>query len=182
MIQVINDYLEQKYLKVIQDLMYEPGFWSYDPFKVRYNDIEEDDLRDGQFNHGFYNSATMHQSEHLEKLFPIFWKANPLALYRIKANLEKYAGEKKYESEWHWDWQNDEKIPCKNMQTAIFYVNSNNGYTEFETGERVNSLANRMVLFPSNIKHRGVTQTNAKERFVINFNWFMPELDKSRSV
>ena len=46
MIQVINDYLEQKYLKVIQDLMYEPGFWSYDPFKVRYNDIEEDDLRD----------------------------------------------------------------------------------------------------------------------------------------
>ena len=40
MIQVINDYLEQKYLKVIQDLMYEPGFWSYDPFKVRYNDIE----------------------------------------------------------------------------------------------------------------------------------------------
>ena len=68
------------------------------------------------------------------------------------------------------------------MQTAIFYVNSNNGYTEFETGECIHSLANRMVLFPSNIKHRGVTQTNAKERFVINFNWFIPELDKSKSV
>ena len=60
MIQVINDYLKPEYLKVIQDLMYEPGFWSYDAFKVRYTDIEEDDLRDGQFNHGFYNLSLIH--------------------------------------------------------------------------------------------------------------------------
>ena len=186
MIKVINDYLQPDELKAIQDLMYEHKFWSYDPFKVRYNDIEEDDLRDGQFNHGFFNSATLEQSEHMDKLFPILWKAKPLAIYRIKANFEKYGGEKKYESEWHWDWQHqpayqDDPIPCKNMQTAIFYVNSNNGYTEFETGECINSLANRMVIFPSNIKHRGVTATNAKERFVINFNWFIPELDKPKS-
>ena len=180
-LQVINDYLKPEELKEIHDLMYEPGFWSYDPFKVRYTRIEEDDLRDGQFNHGFYNSATMHQSEYLEKLFPILWREKPLAIYRIKANLEKYAGEKAYESEWHWDWQSDEKTPCKNMQTAIFYVNSNNGYTEFETGEKINSLPNRMVMFPSNLKHRGVSSTNAKERFVINFNWFKPELDKPES-
>ena len=181
-LQVINDYLKPEELKEIHDLMYEPGFWSYDPFKVRYNDIEEDDLRDGQFNHGFFLSTTLHTSEHLPKLFPILNKAKPLGIYRIKANLEKYSGSKKYEGEFHWDWQfQEEKIPCKNMQTAIFYVNSNNGYTEFETGECINSLANRMVTFPSNIKHRGVTQTNTKERFVINFNWFLPELDKPES-
>ena len=59
MIKVINDYLQPDELKAIQDLMYEHKFWSYDPFKVLYNDIEEDDLRDGQFNHGFFNSATL---------------------------------------------------------------------------------------------------------------------------
>jgi len=181
MIQVINDYLKPEELKEIHDLMYEPGFWSYDPFKVRFNDVEEDDLRDGQFNHGFFLSTTMQQSKYLPKLFPILWRANPLAIYRIKANLEKYGGNEALESDWHWDWQSDEKTPCKNMQTAIFYVNSNNGYTQFETGESVRSLPNRMVLFPSNLKHRGVSSTNSKERFVINFNWFLPELDKSRS-
>ena len=67
------------------------------------------------------------------------------------------------------------------MQTAIFYVNSNNGYTEFETGEQIRSLPNRMVTFPSNIKHRGVSSINSKERYVINFNWFIPELDKPKS-
>ena len=77
MIKVINDYLQPNELKAIQDLMYEHKFWSYDPFKVRYNDIEEDDLRDGQFNHGFFNSATLEQSEHMPKLFPILWKAKP---------------------------------------------------------------------------------------------------------
>ena len=62
MIKVINDYLKPEELQAIHDLMYEHQFWSYDPFKVRYSDIEEDDLRDGQFNHGFFNSATMHLS------------------------------------------------------------------------------------------------------------------------
>ena len=40
MIKVINDYLQPDELKVIQDLMYEHKFWSYDPLKVRYNDID----------------------------------------------------------------------------------------------------------------------------------------------
>ena len=56
--------------------------------------------------------------------------------------------------------------------TAIFYVNTNNGYTKFENGEMVGSVANRMVIFPANIPHTGTSCTDEKRRVVINFNYY----------
>ena len=58
-----------------------------------------------------------------------------------------------------------------NAKTAIYYVNSNNGWTEFETGEVVNSVANRIVIFDSNIKHVGYSCTDEKTRVVLNINY-----------
>ena len=49
-------------------------------------------------------------------------------------------------------------------------MNTNDGYTEFENGHRVESVANRVVIFDSNIKHTGVSCTDEKRRVVINFN------------
>ena len=60
----------------------------------------------------------------------------------------------------------DEK--CK---TSILYMNTNNGYTEFETGEIVESVANRLVTFDSSIKHLGTTCTDSVDRRVLNINW-----------
>ena len=65
---------------------------------------------------------------------------------------------------------NPEKL--KQWTTAIFYINTNNGYTEFEDGTRVESVANRIVNFPANLKHRGTRCTDQKIRIVINFNYF----------
>ena len=59
--------------------------------------------------------------------------------------------------------------------TAIFYVNSNNGYTEFEDGTKVNAVANRLVTFPSTLRHSGVTTTDTNRKVVINFNYFESE-------
>ena len=60
----------------------------------------------------------------------------------------------------------DEK--CK---TSILYMNTNNGFTEFETGEIVESVANRLVTFDSSIKHLGTTCTDSVDRRVLNINW-----------
>ena len=57
------------------------------------------------------------------------------------------------------------------QKTAIFYLNTNNGWTEFKKGGKVKSVANRMVIFDSNIEHQGVTCTDKKRRVVINFNY-----------
>ena len=64
----------------------------------------------------------------------------------------------------------EEKL--KQWTTSIFYVNTNNGYTEFEDGTKIESVANRMVTFPTNLKHRGTSCTDEKIRVVINFNYF----------
>jgi hypothetical protein len=50
-------------------------------------------------------------------------------------------------------------------------MNTNNGYTEFEDGTKVESVANRIVTFPSVTKHRAVSQTDEQRRVVINFNY-----------
>jgi hypothetical protein len=58
-------------------------------------------------------------------------------------------------------------------KTAVFYLNDNDGYTEFvDSGQRVESVANRIVIFPSTTKHLGTTHTNSKTRIVLNINFF----------
>jgi hypothetical protein len=60
--------------------------------------------------------------------------------------------------------------------TSILYINTNNGYTELESGEKIESVANRLVSFPTNIKHRGVSQTDEQTRVLLNFNYLKREV------
>ena len=57
-------------------------------------------------------------------------------------------------------------------KTAVFYINTNDGYTEFESGVRVSSVANRVCIFDSNLEHRGTTHSEGgHQRVVVNFNY-----------
>jgi hypothetical protein len=55
--------------------------------------------------------------------------------------------------------------------TAIYYLNGNNGYTEFEDGTKIETVSNRIVIFDGLKKHRGVSQTDTTFRYVINLNF-----------
>jgi hypothetical protein len=57
------------------------------------------------------------------------------------------------------------------MTTAVFYLNTTNGYTEFADGTRVAGIGNRLVEFDSNLEHTGVTHTDAQVRLVLNVNY-----------
>jgi hypothetical protein len=61
------------------------------------------------------------------------------------------------------------------MTTAIFYLNTNNGATEFKDGDRIDSIRNRLVMFPTNTRHRAVGQTDVSKRIVFNFNFIKRE-------
>ena len=50
-------------------------------------------------------------------------------------------------------------------------MNTNDGYTLFEDGTKVESVMNRLVTFPYTMKHAGTTCTNSPFRMVINFNY-----------
>ena len=55
---------------------------------------------------------------------------------------------------------------------TFLYLNDNDGYTEFETGEKVMSQTNTAVIFDTNLKHRGVPATNTQRRMVLNISYF----------
>ena len=57
------------------------------------------------------------------------------------------------------------------MTTSILYLNTNNGWTAIKGYGKVERVANRMVIFDSNLQHSGVTCTDKNRRVVINFNY-----------
>ena len=119
-----------------------------------------------QFTHTFYHNG-MWSSKSRWILDPVLDKIRPMSILRIKANLNPRES-KHIEHGLHADFKSDNA----KITTAIFYVNTNNGYTYFEGGERVDSIENRLLVFPSSKRHAGTTNTDADYRCVINLNWF----------
>ena len=113
-----------------------------------------------QFNHMFYRNFQF-QSSHAQVIIPLIEKIDPLAMIRIKANLKPFTDEHHYGG-WHRDVKDDCTI-------GVYYVNDNNGWTEFEDGTKVESKANRFVEFSSKELHSGVSCTDEQMRSVINF-------------
>ena len=123
---------------------------------------------DGKFYfcHVFYfeHNYKTHYSDILKDLI---YKINPTSMINIRANcvLNRF---KQIESNWHID-----NYHAKNMdyKTAIYYVNTNNGVTEFKTGEKVDSIENRLIIFDCKSEHRALSQTDLDRRIVININY-----------
>ena len=74
---------------------------------------------------------------------------------------------------WHRDVLNPwtGEVHVQESMIGILYINTNNGYTLLETGDKIESVENRLLLFPCHIMHTGITQTDTKIRVVINFNF-----------
>jgi hypothetical protein len=67
-------------------------------------------------------------------------------------------------------WHTDKFTDNLKHKTAIYYVNSNNGYTEFEN-KKIKCEKNKIIVFDANKKHRAVGQTDTDTRMVINLNY-----------
>ncbi len=121
-----------------------------------------------QFTHTFYDNFIVN-SNFYNLIIPIIEVLNPLSLIRIKANL--LTQEKNIiEHGMHVDH-------CyKNCKTAIYYVNTNNGYTKFLDNKKILSEENKLLIFNTEEKHTGTTCTNVSKRIVINFNYVPRDL------
>ena len=102
-------------------------------------------------------------------IFPIIEKCinllNVKALISIRCNLTL-----NYEKQYKCSWHKDQEYDCK---TAILYLNTCNGYTEFkDKSKKIKSEENKIVIFDTKNTHRLVNQTDSKRRIVINFNYF----------
>ena len=166
--KIIDDFLSDHEWQRVQKAMTSVTFpWNISDI-VYPDEMECDQLDNLQFIHCFYDATgTMSNRGIQENPIPKFFtsKIKPFSVMRIKANVHSRT-HKIIEHGLHMDFQHPE------METAIYYVNTNNGYTKFEDGTKVDSVGNRMVLFPSMTMHGGTTSTDSRYRMVINFNWF----------
>ena len=120
------------------------------------------------------NSEYLFQySDFYNRLQSMFSAMDMYSCQRVKANLLKRQN-KIIEGGMHIDMHDS---PFNSL-TSVFYMNTNNGYTRLETGEKIESVANRLVTFPTRIKHTGSTNNcDALYRCVININWIKKEQD-----
>ena len=57
-------------------------------------------------------------------------------------------------------------------KTAILYLNTNNGYTKFSTGEKVMSERNKLISFDGHLEHTGTTNScDEPRRVCLNINY-----------
>ena len=177
--KIEDNFLEQKVFDELQTLMMGENFAWY--FRSRYyakiaSDTsyiglkEEDVLDQFQFTHTFYEDKTP-QSSYMEQVQCFLELLSVLSIGRIRANLNTRLPTF-IKNPFHSDMENILEEKQKQWTTSIFYVNTNDGYTEFEDGTKVESVANRMLTFPANTKHTGTTCTDQQTRVVINFNYF----------
>lgn len=161
--QIVDDFLPKNQFLEIQNTLLSANFpWYYANSVVSTNLLCEEKYN-YQFGHSFYRDYTF-QSEYAKLLFPILEWLQPIAITRIKGILLPRT-EKTIEHGYHIDNSFDTKV-------AIYYVNTNNGYTKFSEGSKVDSISNRIVIFNSSEYHTGATCTDEKVRVAINFNYF----------
>ena len=163
--KIEDNFLDQKEFDKLQIFMMGIDIAWYYNNKIDFSD----DVDKYQFIHSFYfNHAP--NSPLIELLTPIIKKIDSITLGKIKANLLTRTPNI-VENEFHVDVGfSEEKL--KQLTTSIFYVNTNNGYTKFEDGTKVECVANRFITFPTNIKHCGTSCSDQKTRVLINFNYF----------
>jgi|TARA_R110000824_G_scaffold243400_1_gene432038 uncharacterized protein YwqG len=161
--KVVDNFLEKEDFLKIQQIMLSKDFPWF--FQHGVNELDTDkDIYDCQFTHVFFmeNSSRSHM---LEMLQPLIAQLKISAIIKIKANLLTRTP-KIIKHGFHID-----HTPLKDAKTAVFYLNTNNGYTLFKNDKKVMSVENRAVLFNLNTPHSGTTSSDSKRRVVLNFNY-----------
>jgi hypothetical protein len=160
--KIINNALQKEdFVKIKNILEGEEFNWYY------CNGVSTKADNNFQFVHTFYNGLNV-CSDFYPLLFPIIKILNPVSILRIKSNL---ITKQNIIIEHGMHVDNNYKYG----KTAIYYVNTNNGYTKFLNGEKVMSEENKLIIFNTKEQHSGTTCTDSPARIVINFNYIENE-------
>lgn len=170
--KIIDNALLENDARLIADTMRHGSFpWYYNE-SIAYGKnnsdkkITEEKEVGGYFNHLFYSNYTI-LSQDFEKLWPIIKILNPKAIIRIKGNmyLNRFNNiVNKHPSHVDYDFSHT---------GAIFYCNTNDGFTILEDGTKVESIFNRLLIFDASRPHSSTDCSDASYRMNINFNYFV---------
>ena len=154
--QVIDNFLSEDEFKNLRSYISSTSFpW--------YFGLVTTDSKIAQFVHTFYANDAPTSTWPQVEFFRL--RLNMASLVRIKVNLNpRTETVQVHKDAFHTDYPD--------ITTAVYYLNTCDGYTLFEDGTKVNSVENRIVIFDSNMRHTGTSCTNESGRLVMNINYF----------
>lgn len=150
-IDIIDNAIDEKDFRALESVISNVSFpWYLQYYLNNKNEFSHLILDDGKVLSDYYNFTK-----------PILDIIKAKHLVRIKVNLYNKT---------HQIEEPKPTIDYTNMDTSIFYLNTNNGYTNF--GEKkVESVKNRLITFNSNTKHSDSTCTDMLYRVLIKINY-----------
>jgi hypothetical protein len=170
--EVVDNFLDEKYFTELEKNIAKPNSkmpWFWEP-SVTGNSDEKECSKLFYMTHSFYEN-NLPTSNLLDKFFPLFTKLGEIgALIRVKANFYPNT-EILYEHPMHVDYS-------FHNTGAILSMNTCDGYTKLEDGTKINSVANRLLIFDASTPHCSTTTTNIPARINININFIREQYTK----
>jgi hypothetical protein len=158
--EIIDNFLSAFEFKEIETYIMQTNFpWHFNDGVASLEDNEN-----YFFTHSVFGNNYIYSPETFNRLTPLINKLDIKSLIRIRLNMFTNIG-KEAESASHVDQTYAHK-------GAIFYLNTNNGYTILEDGTRIESVANRILKFDTSKPHKATFCTDLKRRLNININYF----------
>ena len=162
--KVIENFLEDDFFESLKKLIIESEFsW----FR-RDHMVSDNDKTLGYFSHSFFNKYGVNCKHYDQFIIPILEKLNAHAVIQVRANLSPSCFYKGIKSEFHTDSTHPSK-------TAILYLNTCDGGTELKIDDEIQLVKaekNKMLIFDTNVEHRGTPSTDVDFRYIINFNYY----------
>jgi hypothetical protein len=158
--KIIDNFLNKEEFEKIKDIVTGVSFpWFY---QKQINPGHAPTDKTCYFTHMAFNqSSNSFFFEHCS----VFTKKLKVKSYlRIKLNCFP-STEKIRINELHQDFEFKHKA-------ALYYINTNDGFTLLSNNIKIESIENRMLLFEAHKLHSSTTCTNQKARFNININYF----------
>ena len=160
--KITDDTLDKEYFSMLQGVVMGHNFpWEY---QARVANPWENTSAHFYFVHRLY-----------ERFSPVSSFMEPLDDYLVKvlnvksiirARVLLYPNQGKFiEHDPHVDFD-------YSHNAALLYFNDNDGYTKMEDGTKVESVANRNVIFDGSTSHNSTNCTTEKARFVLAVNYF----------
>ena len=141
--------------------------WTFTPFVSQYQENNKR-LDDFYFYHIIYMQPTRStqsiKSPAMNHIPHLLDRLNFKALIRARANLYTNVGRiVEHDPHTDYNWSHN---------SAVYFVNTNNGYTTLGDGTKIESIKNRLVIFDGSTPHFSSTCTDKQARVTLNFNFF----------
>jgi len=167
--KVIDNFLEEEYFNELSNLVCSTNYdfaWYYGSYHSVFSD--KNDPLQYFFTHIIYLNDVPNSSNYdicQELIGEIDAKGEGIkSLLRIRANYFPNTPNNIHEYPMHIDMD-------FSHTAAILSLNTCDGYTKLADGTKIDSVANRVVLFDAGEEHTGTTTTNAKARFNLIVNY-----------